>query len=662
MADWRECEGPERWGYADWEALQATGDARAEIVPAFLRLAPEGGMDAAQVLEAMTELGRLGGRLSAQEADRLASALPLGTARIAELRLVAHVPRRSLGALDRIATVDHVGPPLPLTEAPGAGPPLPGEDLRREPVAGSPAQRPVLGVIDDGIPFLHARLRRGWTGSRVEAVWLQADARAPVAGGPGPVRIGRELERLQIEGMLASGMDEADLYRRLHQSLLPVTQRAGTRHRVSHGAQVLDMAGGADPLAAQDAALRGVDVLAVQLPPAAVADTSGRRLDPFVVMGLRWIVTRALRLCRERGGPVPVVVNISLGSLGGSGTADAFLADWIGHEIDRYRALSGAGPDDPGLRVVLPYGNSRRERLVARGTATGSAPLVLDWRLLPDDHSPSFLELRAPGGVSGLSLRLVPPDSRVPVLDLIWSKAARGWRLDGPDGRPRAAVLPLPDGGPPALLVALAPSERADGGPVAPAGRWRVELHATGAARPVVAQVQRDDTPSGYRRLGRQPWLDHPADWAWDVETGGFLAPGAGPVTRAASAAAHAGLVRPEVLHVGALTQGPGLPASPYSAEGGTPGSAGPSLAAVADDGRAKPGRLTAGVAGRSVTRLSGTSVAAPAVARALLTRLLAGEGIGLSDLVGHAPKPVPDAQRGQGPLTRQAEPRPART
>ena len=75
-----------------------------------------------------------------------------------------------------------------------------------------------------------------------------------------------------------------------------------------------------------DAGLRDVDILAVQLPPAAVADTSGRRLDPYVVMGLRWMVTEALRLCRARGGPVPLVVNISLGSLGGPGDASAFLS------------------------------------------------------------------------------------------------------------------------------------------------------------------------------------------------------------------------------------------------------------------------------------------------------------------------------------------------
>lgn len=657
MTGWTQLAHPPRWGQADWEAMQGVAspgpDGLSRIVPAFLRVAPPGGLDAAAMLALLADIGRIGGRLSRPEADRLASALPPPGETVAELRLVVHLPRPALDDLAHLGSVTHVGPPVPLPLEPLTELSSPGEDLRISGTA--PATAPILGIIDDGIPFLQARSRRGATSSRFAAVWLQADAQVPGAFGGGLVRVGRQLDRAAIEAMLASGEDEADLYRRINRDLVPVTQHASTNHMVSHGAQVLDCAGGADPFAPADAAMRDVDLLAVQLPPRAIADTSGRRLDPFVVMGLRWMVTEALRLCRARGGPVPLVVNISLGALGGPGDANAFLSDWIAHEMDRYRRLSGAAPGDPGLRVVLPYGNAWRDRLVARATVQPGQPLDLSWRVLPDDHTPSFLELRTPDDPTGLRLRLTPPDPRVPPLTLAWDKAAKGWRCNGPDGRPRAALLPLPETPHPALLLAIAPTERLDGGPVAPAGAWQVEVRATaGSSATVTAQVQRDDTPAGYRLLGRQPWLDHPADWGWDAETCALEAPGAGPVTRRASAAAHAGLAHAGALHVGALCQGTPVRPARYSAEGGLAGSAGPALSALAEDGTALPGRLTAGVLSGSSARLSGTSVAAPAVARALVERMLAGQGTALADLINAAPGPLPDPRRGHGALAGQ--------
>ena len=658
MTGWKQCAEVPRWGQAEWEAMQGDlspgPDGMSRIVPAFLKVAPPGGLDAAAMLALLSQIGDLGGRLTRPEADRLASALPPPGQTVAELRLVVHLPRPMLDELALLGTVTHVGPPVPLPLEPLTDTSPLGEDLRLDGPAAATA--PLLGIIDDGIPFLHARTRRGASASRIAALWLQADARMPASFGAGLVRIGRQLDRADIEAMLASGEAEADLYRQTNRSLLPVTQHASTNHLVSHGAQVLDTAGGADPFAAQDAALRAVDILAVQLPPAAVADTSGRRLDPYVVMGLRWMVTEALRLCRARGGPVPLVVNISLGSLGGPGDASAFLSDWIAHEMERYRSLSGAGPGDPGLRVVLPYGNSWRDRLVARAEVRPGQPLVLDWRLLPDDHTASFVELRCSGDPAGLRLHITSPDPRVPPLKLAWDRAANGWRCNGPDNRPRAALLPLPEAPHPALLLALAPSERPDGGPVAPSGSWRIEVKATpGTQATVTAKVQRDDTPAGYRVLGRQPWLDHPADWAWDDELRNHTRPGAGPVTRQGSAAAHAGLARQGALHVGALQGGAPLHPARYTSEGGLPGSAGPDLSALADDGAIQTGRLTSGVLSGSSTRLSGTSVAAPAVTRTLVERLLAGQGTDLADLIGAAPGPAPDSRTGFGALAGQS-------
>jgi hypothetical protein len=101
---------------------------------------------------------------------------------------------------------------------------------------------------------------------------------------------------------------------------------------------------------------------------------------------------------------------------------------------------------------------------------------------------------------------------------------------------------------------------------------------------------------------------------------------------------------------------------APYSSQGAQylarPGeSPGPTLAAQGDDGVMLAGRRAAGVLSGSVVRLSGTSVAAPAVARALLAYFRAtpdsaqGEAAERTALTGTAHWGTPDARMGQGAL-----------
>ncbi|NUB43355.1 hypothetical protein GEU84_003075 [Fertoebacter nigrum] len=682
MPGWTGFGATPQWGYADWESLQTPGLAGAQVVPLFLRLHDSAVPDHAALMALLNGLVAGGAFLTQAELDGIATEWPPAGPPVAGLRLVLHAPRGQIGAIMAVADVLHVGPPLPLPDQPGAADGLPaGQGLLA--AGGMAPATPLLGVIDDGIAFLHARLRRGPGQSRVRAVWLQADARVVPGVSGGLIHAGRVLRAADIDALLASGEEEADIYRRKNRALLPVIHRHSTNHRVSHGAQVLDAAAGAlaEGGDADDAAMRAVDVLAVQLPPAAVIDTSGRRLEPFVVQGLRWLVAEAL----ARGGG-PLVVNISLGSLGGPGDDTAFLAEWLTYEAGRYHALTGAD-----LHVVLPYGNAHRQRLYGRACVAAGSPAALDWCLLPDDHSPSFLEIRAPAGATaGLRLRLVAPDGRVDVLDMTWAEAAQGWQVAGPAGAgPLAAVLPLAEVHHAALLLALAPSARVDAGPLAPAGRWRVEVTGADAAGVVVSfHVQRDDTPAGYRPLGRQSWLDHPLAWEWDIQTRDWIRPleagmpGAQMqtcvVSRLGSSAAHAGAIDPRILLVGSIKPrvggGDDTVSSLYSAEGldatAAPGAAcaapgaglrqstGPSLVALADDGSHLFGRRTSGVLSGAVQRLSGTSVAAPAVARALLRAYLAGAGsVVLNDLLKtpvppNAPK---DRLTGWGALAGQA-------
>ena len=115
MTGWKQCADVPRWGQADWEAMQGDlspgPDGLSRIVPAFLKVSPPGGLDAAAMLALLSQIGALGGRLTRPEADRLASALPPPGQTVAELRLVVHLPRPALSDLALLGTVTHVGPP-----------------------------------------------------------------------------------------------------------------------------------------------------------------------------------------------------------------------------------------------------------------------------------------------------------------------------------------------------------------------------------------------------------------------------------------------------------------------------------------------------------------------------------------------------------------------
>jgi len=431
-----------------------------------------------------------------------------------------------------------------------------------------------------------------------------------------------------IDRLLAEDDDEAAQYHKINRSLFRRPDTPQTERHAAHGTHVLDLAAGAAPWSG-DPAL-DMPILAVQLPPASIRETSGRRMETYLVQGLRWILSEVLRQAHYSDAP-PVVVNISLGSLSGPGDRHAFVADWLAFEVNRHARITG----NARIRVVVAYGNARRGRLVARNEVRRTAPMQLIWRVQPDDRTSSFLELRAPQTqVAGLKLQVVPPKgSGLPSLEIDWPAPETGARLPGPIA---AVSGSQEEGGQSHVLIALGPTAWSGAMPAAPSGAWQVRVQ-TSLIEPVLvtARVQRDDTPPGYWILGRQSWLDHPLAWDWDEELRGYIAPRRAedapgcPVTREGSCVAYAGAADPRILFVGSGRPVVGKPGSlrptPYSAEGmqyfARPGeSEGPTLLAKGDDGILLPGRRASGVPSGSVVRMSGTSVAAPQLTRALVS------------------------------------------
>lgn len=626
---WQAVQGGlEHGGYAAWEAALEAAGASGDgwLVPVMAVLVPTDGLDLKGAIDQTLSFEQA--EFSPHEWDLLVTERSvLGSGWPHEVRFVAYVPREALGALPACWKVLGVGPGFrPCEAAPAA---RAGEVLTALPGRLRP-DVPVMAIIDEGIGFLNCRFRARPQRTRFLAVWMQAAERivlGPV-GPTGDIRLGRVLTGTEIDAHLVAGTQETEVYAQVARAVYPVVERGTMRRRVGHGTHVLDLACGAgagEPMAE-------VPVLAVQLPPSSIRETAGRRMEAHLVQGLRWILAEVLRQADEAKVP-PVVLNLSLGTLAGPGDASEFLADWIAYEIDRHRRMA------PGaeVRITGSFGNARLSRLVARAEVRLRQPLSLDWRLLPDDGTASFLELRVDGmQAPGLTLSLDPPvGSGLPPLQAAWPETPGGWVLSEGKGQVvRVSFLTGPSGRG-LLHLALAPSAPPPGQARAAPGLWRVTLQ-TARNEPVrvVARVQRDDTPFGHAAHGRQSWLDHPEAWAWDSESRGYDLPQPQvdgtppcPVTREGSYVAFGGSDRDEVWLVGSVRSGGNAGEwcpSAFSAEGAEhlyrPGEArGPDLAAMGEMGGFRGGIAAAGLVSGSRVRLSGTSMAAPQVARRLL-------------------------------------------
>lgn len=618
--------------YRDFLAARAR-PMTAPRAALLLRLMPAGPQGARTLVDACAFLqGALGSTLTMDRPERV---------RFDALRSVASnvsSPRTAVvyadpGALPRFpdcVRLDHVGAAADLDAGP-AGAALPAS-------LGAAASPPpvTVGVVDHAIGFLNRRFRTGAQAERTRFFghWVQALERRVAGGG---IASGRVLDAAAISAMLAGcrdAADEAAHYARLAAELHRPQARAGTGLGFSHGTHVADLAAGAEPGAGdpvEDWALLGVS-----LPPEAIEDTSGHAMTACLVQGVRWI----FRTAEEMGGAGPVIVNLSLGVLAGAKDGSHVVA----RAVERERAAFAAATGRPA-HVVLAFGNWQRSRQVARFTdIAAGATEGLDWRLQPDDHTASFLEIRAEdmsGPPAGLKLSLAHEGGRAAEVRVPPAGKARALKLGGKEiGALYHVVPPAPDPGEDAgtayLCLAMAPTARdpeeaaaASGGApaLAPAGRWH--LHVTnGSTAPVTLNlvVQRDDSVAGYRQRARQSYLDHPAAYGWDAETADHTNPAASPITREGTHSAYAGAGA--AAPVGAA-RGPDMGAAPYSSRGAGWTLPAPAGSAVGDEAPALPGVLAAGTLSGAVRALSGTSGAAPQWTRALGLGTLPAPGSG---------------------------------
>jgi Subtilase family len=548
-----------------------------------------------------------------------------------------------------------------------AGPPIPGlsfaagvidekdvhpTDIDKPP--GTDARGVAIGIIDDGIAFAHERFGNNSGESRVMAIWLQDIARAETTidtkgRADQGITFGRRLGSKQINALLAKHKSDADIYREVGATDFGKNTYNPLARRATHGTHVLDLAAGSDPKLSSEI-LR--PILAVQLPSVATLDTSGVTMGSYVLQAVRQIMLWAEKL----GPDVPLVINFSFGFSAGpkDGTHPLELAL---NELISYRNKRAS------TCLVLPAGNNYRTRTTAKMTLARGEPLTLDWVILPDDPTPNFLEIWLDGPpdpetLSPIEVTLTPPEGlpsnaiRLPdgtvsklMLDEDGDRKQRA--ADDEIGNTIASIAydivvswPKPDlmQKRSRIFVAVNQTATKEGRvDCAPAGRWQLTLVNATTQDDVKAHlyIQRDTTPFGYRRPGRQSFFDHPDAYERDNDTGNYdgLAECC-PITHNETLSALATLpvgknaklppdIDGRIFVVGAVEASERFVPARYSSIGpsSTGERKGPDCSAVAEEGRAHWGVLAAGTFSGSIVQLNGTSVAAPQLVRLIANR-----------------------------------------
>lgn len=482
--------------------------------------------------------------------------------------------------------------------------------------SGSCGRRVVLGVIDEGIPFAHARFRSAG-GSRIAYLWQQA----ALGNGQLGNRPGRILDAAVIDAALAAADgDEDRVYRAVGglDYLQPGVKALG-RSR-SHGAHVLDLAAGADPSEHVD----DRPIIAVDMPNAAIGDPSGSLLTPHALLGLLFILEKA-RAMRRPGETLPIIVNLSYGPHEGPHDGTSILETAMDYLI----AASAASATP--MRIVLAAGNARQARAHAAFELRPRASQTLAWRLQPGSLAPSRLRIELPRHPAlGVEVELVSPSGGPRVAG---SGSMPQACLRDAAGRVIAQVSYLATGSIRAVELTVAPTGRdpaVGAQPVAPSGLWTVIVRNLNQHRPlhVHAWIARSDTPSGRPARGRQSYFDDPDDARFDAVGRPLLVDPPGTTSYVRRSSTLSGIA------TGALTDVVGARAvedpAPrrYSSAGPhlnplRPRAAPESLA-PGDRSAARRGVLAAGTRSGSVRAMNGTSVAAPQAARWLADQWLA--------------------------------------
>ncbi len=519
----------------------------------------------------------------------------------------------------------------------------------------------IVGIIDDGVNVFNRRFTPNGRPSRIEYAWVQ-DAPAKQAGPT--VFFGAELTSQDITDMLLhSGLTETEMM--VAQGLTPGARgpyMPTTLNRpYSHGTSIADLAAGQDPALNKDGEVN-TRLITVQLPALSVSDTSGASLISAAQAGAIYIFERALRMSLYYEVPIPVVLNFSFGISGGARTGQHFLERAFRALGEKYRqdVVTALNSETPPVVRVIAAGNENLMRLHANNNVGGDT-FRLPVRVLPDDHTSSFLEVWLPQSTRSVKIKITTPDGQVfdvPEISIKPSTRHAAYILSegGQQKDPVARVsldeplheLPreFQDDNPLywRVLLAIAPTaSNSTRRRLAPAGLWHMEVTPDANGQAMQAWIQKDQPVSGMNPLGRQPYFDDDHLGPGSYEATAFDALGDvavdDPVPRRSVIARNGSLsgiasndtvnkvdvnTKEDTVSVGAMRWDTHF-AAPYSsaAPDGAMEQA-PHVMSVAENSRVLPNLKTTGTLSDTAGFISGTSAAAAVVSGFLAGQLSA--------------------------------------
>ena len=483
-----------------------------------------------------------------------------------------------------------------VARRPAAPPPAPPETF---PVVDGEGERVLLAIVDHGCPFAHRAFRRtgAEAGTRVLAIWDQdlSPDYPPTLGPPAGHGYGRQIDRATLDACMTASRGVAGIDEDLCYRLAGCTTLGGG---LTHGSHSLGMFAGRigpygqpvhDP--ASDA-----DIVFVQLPRDVLQAPSGVAIHRCVLDALRYIDDGAAANGFDR-----VVVSIGYGSYLGPHDGSSLFE----RALDEFLARAKRP-----FQCVLAAGNGFDAQVHGAASLSAHQQAEFDWHMPTGNETPVHAEVwieadDADRAVWGLS---VCADALT-----LTEPACRVW----PDALEPALVVvrqPARDGQC-AVTVRVAPTLRDDGRrAIAPAGDYRLTL---GSA------------------AGASVAADFDVYVAWGGENLGFpvrsvqtrlvaIGTGAATVTGAGTLTGSGCGLSPRLFVAGGFVPGLGAAGTPlkasYSAAGPARrgGRPGPSLLAQSEEDAREFGLPGLGTRSQAPGHLSGTSAAAPQVARQL--------------------------------------------
>lgn len=500
--------------------------------------------------------------------------------------------------------------------------------------------RVIIGVIDDGIPFLHRAFRDAAGDTRINLCWLQA-ARADTSAA---VPFGCEITGTRIDQLRAQyGDQEIRAYKAAHaiDADLPEVDTV-LMHHATHGAHIAGIAAGNDPYVGATDLPDDAAVIAVQLPNTIAWDTSGFGKEMMMLSAIEYIFNRARMIAQAYNCPeIPLVINFSYGWSANRHDGQSSFERAVEALITDRRKVQ------PSTELVMPTGNNFANDMHARfapGDLEDGA-IRFGWRLKPDDRTSSYLEIWLPPDrdPQGWTVTVTPPAGHPTELQQSISIMADPLLKDGD---PRQ-FIELEIGGKNIgqlsadkhqgnrwrVMLAMIPTAGNLGvGRRTPVGLWTVRIDTAsdplGTGEHIDVWVQRDDDPTQLGTGGQQSYL---VDLSRPKPPRVFEPPALTPV-RGFGCLNGIGTA-PSVFRIAGYMDSTLKPSS-YSgsasikidAQGSAVVDANlPAATATADQGWFRPGLPSIGVLSGSGARIIGTSAAAATATRLIALNFIAG-------------------------------------